>query len=268
MLERDERPLAEIRFAQDTHVLSREAVQLEVCSVLQEAGVRIAQDIIELGCTGLVLRLQTAGKRSGVEAAIFVREHMAGSICGLPCYVPPDCFCLVHNTVGALQLQGNADGPQLARHPEGIPLCSRELTEDERKKLNLIQSKIAEDATDEARRMGAEVLTATEFEEQCLEAGLPYRPLRPGLAVFKCIEHTEFNPKCRFCLAQAVVDGPLDPLSITRQIEEHKGTSHVDWCVTAPNAVSAFKSDGFPNYVVQVELYVLAARWVRKLTRE
>ena len=149
---------------------------------------------------------------------------MAGSICGLPCYVPPDRFCLVHNIPGALQLHGNMDGPQLARHPEGIPLCSRELTVEELAVQGEIHRKIMEAAADEAKALGAEI-TASEVEAQDADplADTSKEPSttggkapdgrsgRSGDASFVCPEHTEFTPKCRFCLAQAVAEGPFDP---------------------------------------------------------
>ena len=52
--------------------------------------------------------------------AVRVRENMGGSGCGLPCYVPPDRFCMVHNTIGV-------DG-QSQRNPDGVSYCSHEVT--------------------------------------------------------------------------------------------------------------------------------------------
>jgi hypothetical protein len=275
MLERDERPLAEIQFAMEVQGLDTRAnASQAVRAAFAICGVKVAQDIIELGCTGLVLQLrhdaatglQSPGDlewtRKAVQTATFVRQHMAGSICGLPCYVPPDRFCLVHNIPGALQLHGNMDGPQLARHPEGIPLCSRGLTDDERKAQGKILNKITGDAADEAKALGGEVV---EGGQEITLPPLPKSEFKINVvSPFKCSDHTEFNPKCRFCLAQAVAEGPLEP---ELEVFTTKGG-----CSLGDNYAVSMNAD-LPQLLAdptvnKLRAYVLAARWVRKLTRE
>lgn len=264
-IERDERPLAEINFAMDASSELRGTLAKETRAVFEDAGARIGQDIIDLGCTGLSVKLRgSAGWGQRIATA---RRYMSGSICGLPCYVPPDRFCLVHNGPGALQLRGNMDGPQAARHPEGVALCSRELTDAERAAREGVQAKIMADATDEATRMGAEIVSEpsarppTEVELAVLSS----EGAIPASWRFKCPEHTAFETKCRFCLAQAVVEGPFDPLVQLRYCVTENGS----WSIVDSLASTAGVELLLPvTTAVDVQLYVLAARWVRKLTRE
>ena len=95
------------------------------------------------------MRLMAPGSvhvETALSLARLVRMNMSGSICGLPCYVPRTRFCLVHNTIGGLQLAGNADGPQRQRYPQGVPVCSRKLTRREKKAVGFVENKLAKDA--------------------------------------------------------------------------------------------------------------------------
>jgi hypothetical protein len=270
MIERDERPLSEIQFALDVHdPVERERIAVQIRGLLALQGVQMAQDIIEKGCTGLVC---PASGRAQIgltlEEAQFVRQNMAGSICGLPCYVPPNRFCLVHDCVGALQLTGNADGPQLSRHPEGIPLCSRELTLEEAAAVGAIQRKMMKDAADAAKAMGLEA-TASEVEASEVDplastskkSSMGQVGGSDNLHGFVCSEHAEFNPDCRFCLAQAVAEGPFDPVIELRALSA-KQTPFSSGC--GADLLRLLENSA----TARVEIYVLAARWVRKLTRE
>jgi hypothetical protein len=260
MKERDDRPLSEIQFALDVHdPVERERISVQIRGMLALQGVKVGQDIIEKGCTGLV---QPATAWLTIEEAKFVRQNMAGSICGLPCYVPPNRFCLVHDCVGALQLMGNADGPQLARHPEGVPACSRELTLEEAASVGAIQRKMLQDAADAAKALGLEA-TASEVETSEVDPLASTSSGSDSLHGFICSEHAEFNPACRFCLAQAVAEGPFDPVVEVRVCSPQE----------APQWSSYPDSRGLVHLlensaITHVELRVRAARWVRKLTRE
>lgn len=249
MTERDERPLAEIRFAQDKDTPGTEET---VRAVFALVGVKVAQDIIDLGCTGLCCKTTLAD-------AQLLRQSMAGSICGLPCYVPRDRFCLVHNTIGGLQATGNKDGSQMNPHPEGLALCSRELTVVERATLSGVEAFISNEGLKEAaEHFGAEKLQ----EATPLLEGAPQFELRgtPSLPAFICREHTEFTFGCRYCLAQSIVEGPLEPKVWVRAWLRIGDEPRVIDPKELTTLLSHSGDEG-------VELYVLAARWDRKLVK-
>jgi hypothetical protein len=271
MNERDERPLSEIQFAIDVKDPEERAGHCTaVRGLLAGLGVHVAQDIVELGCTGVVYKLHEGDIGKALRAAQFIRQHMGGSLCGLPCYVPPNRFCLVHSTIGALQLKGNVDGPQASCYPEALPICSRELTAEERAAHGKVQAKIMADAATAALDLGAEIQptdplldalpqpsTTSIGPQQLSQRGAG---TTIGDASFKCPEHAEFEPKCRFCLAQAVAEGPLEPkLWVRAWPRVGDAPREVD-----PRELATLLSH---NGDEGVELRVLAARWVRKLTR-
>jgi hypothetical protein len=248
MSERDERPLDQIQFAMDELDLNIRRANCEATRrVLARAGVAVAQDIVDLGCTGLM-----AEAGSALDNAIFIRMNMSGSICGLPCYVPPDRFCLVHNTVGALQLVGNVDGPQVNPHPEGVALCSRELTAEERKQMIGVDALINEHAKRDAVALGLEPVDG-EAVENAFDSGTSTPP--PLSAGFRCPEHITPEWRCRFCLAVAVIAGPFQPM---RLLELPNGIEDAD-------QLEGVLAKGNDN---TVGLYVRAAVWQRKLVRE
>lgn len=211
-MEKDTRPLTEIRFAQSRQ---DSAVEATIREAFSRAGVRIGQDIIDLGCTGFVSRSLPAqqgegSSREDVAAVLslgkMVRENMDGSVCGLPCYVPRDRFCLVHDTIGGLQQIGNLDGPQACRHSEALPYMSRELNDEEAARVNLIKNKQLADARTSALRD----YDACEVEETDVQAD-PIEEVETlscpvPTAPFKCSEHEEPNWGCPKCLAQAVAE--------------------------------------------------------------
>ncbi len=254
-MERDERTLDEIQFALDTPEAVRMAALLETRAVFREAGAETAQDIVDLGCTGLAVRLhRTPGWLRRIQDA---RANMGGSLCGLPCYVPPDRFCLVHNTIGGLQQHGNTDGRQETRHPEGLALCSRELTDEEKKHAGLIKYGIEEMGRKAAGAAGLEVVGEPATPEEA-----PTRLSTLGISSlvansFTCPEHTTPEWRCRFCLAQAIVAGPFEPSCIVRTFDN----GHVD-------CQGAELSEVLENDYESVELFVRAAVWKRKLIRE
>lgn len=280
MKDRDERPLSEIEFARHgaNHDLE---LQTRIREMFKLCGVISAQDIIKIGCTGLVVGLEVAQNFSAfsntLQSARLICENMAGSICGLPCYVPNDRFCLVHNTIGGFQASGNLDGPQVNEYPEGVAVCSRSLTEAERAHFGQIQSKIARDGLAEAQLffgaelatepvsdpLGAKIVNRKSVEAELEEAWNsdlenPACPI--PLPPFKCREHAIFNPGCRFCLAQSIAEGPYAPPTFVNSVHINGNCEHVTL-------------DLLPTLIVQestkeLELYVLAARWVRKLVKE
>jgi hypothetical protein len=269
MIERDERPLSEICFSRDVDSPLGEADMRVVLSI---CGVRTGQDIVDMGCTGLVLAIK-AYKDSLIASlakAQQIRQSMAGSVCGLPCYVPDHLFCLVHNTVGGLQTSGNKDGPQSNPHPEGLALCSRPLTPEEGGKLQGMQAFAQAEAVKEANaHFGAEPVTeddaflhpgispsSLEFYDAGKRDACPV-PLPP----FVCREHGEFTIGCRYCLAQSIVEGPVEP-PMHLFAEPARGTQLLQRELRdLPALLSSTDTD-------VVELYVLAGRWVRKLVKE
>jgi len=272
---RDERPLEQIQFAIDELDVEKRAV---ICSRVRlllwdRAHVRIAHNITQLGCTGLVLKLARptgieGDAHNAVAEAQYIRSHMDGSLCGLPCYVPPNRFCLVHNGIGALQLIGNVDGPQRNPHPEGVALCSRELTEDERKQVGGMDALINEHLKKDALVLGLEVDddTAMDFNETADVANdVPAHIVNSVRLTprFRCPEHNAAEPewRCRFCLAAAVIAGPFEPECVVNQIDS--GAEHDRFC-----ADYNLKEVLGQAEQVTVELYVRAAVWQRKLVRE
>ncbi len=222
-----------------------------------------ARDIETLGCTG-VAKFE-AGQAEAVKAGTRLRLGLGGGGVGLPCFVPPTRFCLVHNTVGGLQEW------QMQHHPEYVNTISRALTPQERIQVGL---------TDKARRMrggdrtteAMDVLSgqnqdvleevASGLEDVHDEKVLEERELNDSGPVpfvpsktWKCIEHSETNWECRYCLAQAVVEGPLDPV----------GFLHLDESVERPmqDLEDALATSGASI----VEVYVRVATFTRKLAR-
>jgi hypothetical protein len=111
MSTRDERALAELRFA--NHILDdaeRAIKESDVRRVLGFCDVTVAQDIIDLGCTGVLSALLAYHAvyandwlKIALQQTQGILENIGGSGTGLPCYVSPQHFCLIHNCVGALE---------------------------------------------------------------------------------------------------------------------------------------------------------------------
>lgn len=193
----------------------REAVERHVRQLLRDVGIRTAGEIVQAGCTGLFKLF------SSIEAVREIRDNMGGSRIGLPCYVGVDRYCLIHQTIGGLQ-----EG-QEARHHDVVPAVSRDLTEAERGRV-----KVAENARrrrgpdrmsqaheilqsyEESRRNGAPD-GGTSVVSVIPTTALPVSPEtfshRDMADYFKCTEHSELTWSCRFCVAQAVVEGDLEP---------------------------------------------------------
>ena len=259
--ERDERPLAEIRFGQDGRG-SALAIEAAIRGYFEQVGVKVGQDIIDLGCTGLVSKLRETGTLAiaiTLNTAQYIRRNMSGSICGLPCYVPRDRFCLVHDTIGGLQAAGNMDGPQAPRHSEALPLMSRELTEDERRTVAGINAKLAADAKEKALAdYGAE-----EIEEPSDTAPAPSCPIpQPP---FKCPNHEEPDWDCRKCIAQAIVEGPMPMLLEFRALSSTDSPlSPLLRFPSIADALCALKEDRCKH----VALWVQVAAWSKKVARD
>jgi hypothetical protein len=270
--------LGEIRFAADLPAsdgASREGVEANIRDFLHRVGVGVGQDIIDMGCTGIVQGLYNLLAKEdesryspeecrgrALNTASVIRRNMAGSVCGLPCYVPRDRYCLVHDTIGGLQLTGNFDGPQAQRHPEALPFMSRELTEDERRKVAGIEAKLSADAKAAALAeygatdLDGEPVVDTSVEEVATAPSCPI-PQPP----FKCPDHTEPDWDCRKCIAQAIVEGKK-PLHQEYWVDDN----HVGWeSIAAINCGLAKLTAG---ECTTVELWVHVASWSKKVTRD
>ena len=253
----DLRLINEVPFAQDIPDLEDRAREESLIRLIfASAGCTTAQDIIELGCTGLVMKLRP----SFLQRACFVREHMAGAGFGLPCYVPPTRFCLVHNTIGGLQ-RG-----QHANHPEGVDLCSRTLTADERKRAAAVNALIDQEGTREAQaKFGAEVV-APEAESTPIPISVP--ALKSSLeSNFCCPEHDGGNPLwlCRYCIAAAIVRGPFRP-ELMVDVLDNQGVTHSYDIEQLPALLTGDLGTTPQKATVEaVTVFARVRQWTRKL---
>ena len=196
-LDIDARPIDEIPFAQDHPESMRAVVQTRVRETLKSAGAKTAQDVIMLGCTGLVQALtQRMDVGMARLAALDVRCHMAGAGFGLPCYIAPNRYCHVHAGIGGLQTG------QMARHIEAAELCSRELTKEERAQVDTVHALMDKEAARDARTVEHDDPAETTDVERAVTA----------LGnTFVCPEHDTMVWGCRYCLAAAIIHGPFQP---------------------------------------------------------
>lgn len=238
-VERDERTLDEIDFTQDGDPRVS-ASRVPVRAILRTAGAEVAQDILDLGCTGLASELSGRDLK-WLSDARTVRGGMAGAGFGLPCYVPPTRFCLVHNCIGALE------PGQEAKHPEGVELCSRELTVEEAKMA------AAMDILTQGKPQGEEVAPSPINMPVMAAPGSPIA-LYDG---FVCPEHREPVWRCRYCLAAAVISGGYEPSTVLRLAEEK-----ADRFVPGSKLDEALAAS---DEIQEIELYVAAAIWRRKM---
>lgn len=235
-VERDERTLDEINFTMDGD--PRVSVSfVPVRAILRAAGADTAQDILDLGCTGLTAALAEKDVH-WLDDTRKVCSGMAGAGFGLTCYVPPTRFCLVHNVIGALE------PGQESKHIEGLPLCSRELTDEERKMAAAM-----------------DILTQGKPQDEPAPAPAPTAaPAGSPIALydgFACPEHREPVWRCRYCLAAAVIAGDFEPMTVVRTVNENgNGAFHAGEQLELLLTDSTFTT---------VELYVRAAVWQQKL---
>jgi hypothetical protein len=273
---RDERLLSEINFAQDQPVEKREELQKRVREVLTLCGVKTAQDIVDLGCTGLANKLALA-RIEEPELIIHdvvniisteIRPYMSGSMCGLPCYIVRRRFCLIHNTIGGLQ------DHQVNPYSSMLYNCSRELTPKERLENNIVQEKMQQDAADKAEELfhgeviSEESVTELDCFEGAISCPLPEKvDPAPQVFAFICSKHQVFDPGCVYCLAQSIAKGSCKPKILIRSyqilddVEYEHTTVDVD-LEDLPKMLA--KSDNMQS----IELYVLAGYWVKELVKK
>lgn len=247
---RDDRSLNEIPFALDlASGQAREGAAGRVREIFRSVHVHDGSGIILLGCTGLVYKLTQISGWAGqaVEIAKFVRGHMSGSGIGLPCYVPPSKYCLVHDIVGGLQ-RG-----QRERYPEGLLFCSRELSETEKASVAAVTELIDDAGKTKAKQLGLELEEAVDNTKPTAIAIVS--------AEMQCPEHKQIDWRCRYCLAATIVNGPLEPETFVEIV--HGETPHTyDTPAELPRILQEVDTNKSVTVFVQVK------RWTRRLTED
>lgn len=213
----------------------------------------------------------------------FLRIGLAGSGVGLPCFVPPERYCHGHEVIGGLQ------DKQEQFYVAEINNISRDLRSEERAHNELIRE--AQHASEE--RSASDVLRGRRMPEGWLRedfdsgeamfpvspmtsaaassmpdvAGaarvqLPQREVTPRASVrWQCPEHDEPNWKCRYCVAQMIVEGPLEPAYVLE-------TPGVLIQFSAAADVDRYIADHNDRGVACIDVYVSAATFRRKLARD
>jgi hypothetical protein len=254
----DERPIGEMPFAGGD----------ETRALLARCSVSKAIEIEWLGCTG------AAGRGLSIEEITALRIGLGGGGVGLPCFVPPQRFCLAHNTIGGLQRE------QESRSPENVAAISRELTPKEAGQVAFTETVrrsgkggVGEQMATAAAALGGhgDMPRGVEMLEEGANGETIVLP--PGISTptpsylppFTCPEHTKTNWSCRFCVAQAIVEGELDTTFAIRAVSAIENS-----VVTTGVSGSALdeaieKMDAAETR--EVEVYVLAATYKRKLSR-
>lgn len=246
-------------------------------AILDACGCKIAEDIVALGCTGLVHKITTCPpfelwtRLGSINTARFFRLGIGGSGVGLPCYVPPDRYCLVHEVSGGLQ-----DG-QEPHHLEAVESISRSLTAQEATQSALVShAKGSTEAVASDLLAGRKLPEGWEHERQLspesrdlLEAGLAdaragrVSPVSASvLQSWECPEHKETMWACRYCVAQAIVEGDLQ---LTFAVRPAVG-GFTKAGVSAREATEEVAYLDSAN-ASRVDVYVLAATFIRKLAR-
>ena len=257
----DNRPLAELTFGIEAPEPERATVAAKVRQTLADCGIKVADDIALLGCTGLVKH------NVSVKDAQALRMGLAGSGCGLPCFVPLTRWCFVHETPGGLQ-----EG-QTPLHTEVMQDISRDLTPAERVTVDLVErarrlpGKNGERIAQAAEMLSGRALPGDLGEAEAEAEETPPVDADKPAPAWKCPDHDTTFWACRYCIAQAVVEGPLAPEYVI-------DSSH---SVEAEDAVEAVEPGDIglvvaklsaDETVTQTTLFVRVARWSRKLSRE
>lgn len=236
--------------------------------VLKSCNVKTVHDIEQLGCTG--------ARAFGLLPADIkaLRLGLGGSGVGLPCFVPITRYCLGHDTIGGLQ-----DG-QKQFYPEKVNDISRALTPAEKGRIELIEAsrRMQEKNPGDRLTRVADALSGRELppgfstEEETPELPPTTAPIKlPAAAAtpisyekpWVCPEHTKTNWACRYCVAQAIVEGPLEPIFDIR----FDGDDHDYAGLTAAELhekIVELDNDG----LACVDVYAKVARFTRRLARE
>lgn len=262
----DKRPIEEMNFgAEEKDEVKRKEVCTRVRDILKTCGVKVADDIAELGCTGFAAVGPGAQAMSDVsysDAIIrlgkFLRLGLAGGGVGLPCFVPPTRYCLIHETIGGLE------SGQEARHPEMVASISRELTP-----VETVRVRVIEKARNSGKnKTGDQIAHAVEvfadptgvLEEAPNESP---EPVPRSELNWKCPEHTELKWNCRYCAAQAIVEGPLEPTYTVESSAKDLEIEHVE-----ASAVPEYLASCEKDNATAVAVFVCVATFTRKLAKD
>lgn len=245
-----------------------QSVATSVRDMLKKCGVSVAHEIEALGCTG------ASAKGLSLTGITELRLGLAGGGVGLPCFVPPTRYCIAHGTIGGLQLG------QAARFPEEVEKISRELTRKERGHIEMVEASRRVRGGDLSERLmktadalsGRDLPPGIEHEADTgFEDGQPYRqiaehapqaPTAPD--AFVCPEHMKPVWSCRYCVAQMVVEGPLEPEFM---VESEKGEDLESEAIDAAD-IESYVQDASTEGCDEVTVYVRAAYYKRKLARD
>ncbi|HEV3059670.1 MAG TPA: hypothetical protein VGY48_15575 [Vicinamibacterales bacterium] len=243
-----------------------------VRALLRRCNVKIADDITKLGCTG------AAHYGLSADDIKFLRAGLAGGGVGLPCFVPPTRYCFLHETTGGLQ-DGQAPG-----YSNVIESISRELTPEE-----IAHNKLVTEAQWSDNERGAfEKLRGRKLPEGWeanvdairKEGGIDdvvgagkirvpegFSPPMTYTVAWQCSEHKKTNWQCRYCVAQAVVDGDIEPtyrLAVGTAVGDRIAVT--DACAAARLAQEIAEEDKVGT--AGLDVYVRVATFTRKLSRD
>lgn len=239
-------------------------------TLLTRCHVTKAFEIDGLGCTG------ASGCGLTLDDITSLRIGLGGGGVGLPCFVPPDRYCLAHNTIGGLQRE------QESRHPANVAAISRELTPQEAGQVMFTETVRRTGKGGVGEQMAAAAGALGGFGEmprgvEMVEERTATDDVRDGIAqaqrgevspvpasvfdgTFVCPEHAKTNWSCRFCIAQMIAEGELDTRFVTYgedEIPVGLGGVELVTDVEARDAAGA----------KEIQVYVLAATYKRKLSR-
>jgi hypothetical protein len=279
----DNRSIDEMPFG--SGAADQQTVAKAVRETLRRCGVAVAHEIEELGCTGASAKGLTPTQISEL------RMGLAGGGVGLPCFVPPTRYCLAHSTIGGLQVG------QATRYSEEISKISRDLSPRERGHVEMVEAsrRVRGGNLDERLMKTADALSGrdlppgveradesdTGFEdeqpyrqvvEQAPRAAAPRKPTVDSNGdlienSFTCPEHRTPVWACRYCAAQMVVEGPLEPIYRVQAVDNE---GHLNG---APRACAAKDVDDTLAGMEaagngRVEAYARVATFSRKLARD
>lgn len=260
-----------------------------VRDTLRRCGVNVAHEIEELGCTG------ASAKGLTTTQIAELRMGLAGGGVGLPCFVPPTLYCLAHSTIGGLQIG------QAARFSEEIEKISRELAPRERGHVEMIEASRRVRGGDMGERLmktadalsGRDLPPGVEREEeadaesedsrhyrQLIEEDRATRLQPPRVAAlraptltadgdlieqgFVCPEHRVPIWTCRYCVAQMIVEGPLEPEYIVTSAV----SGGAEFAPQSAQDVEPYLAGCETEQCSRVMVFVRAAVFSRKLARD
>lgn len=259
---------------QDIHAVDL----MRVLDILGACGVKVAEDINRLGCTGVIAH---AGHT--IDDVKFLRIGLAGSGVGLPCFVPPMRYCLAHTTIGGLE------HGQKAHYQEYVETISRDLTPQEHARVELIEKMRHADGdslADRLRKTHAGIVAGERQIMMTPDIELPVMPdappvprqdvvpgreasalHAPGMTPYRpqdnftCIDHEQKHWTCRFCVAEMIVQGDLVP---TFRLADSMSVVEIAADAIDPK-IAELDNVGS---VVHVAVLVQVARYRRKLARD